>query len=214
MGLTLMVRELSEDTIVPGNTGKALTLRKGQHIRIIGSPGCIVDFVVFNLDNLKERFDQARTKLHQNKLFLSTGDKLLSKFFNTMMTIVEDTYKEGTHDLECGMCSGEGYQRLYENQACLELQIRREDLPDHGCWENLTEALRPWNITPEDIPSPFNIFQTMEIDGTTGKLSFSKTMPKEGTRVELRAEMNCLVAMSACPNVTRGKSIRVQIYSQ
>lgn len=208
-----MVREPIEDTVVPRNTGKAFILRKGQRIRIIGEPGCIVDFVVFNLDNLKERFDQARTKLHQNKLFLSTGDKLLSKFFNPMMTIVEDTYKEGTHDLECGMCSGVGYQRLYKARACPELQIRREDLPDYGCWENLTEALKPWNIAPEDIPSPFNIFQTMEIDGHTGKLAFSKITPKEGTHVELRAEMNCLVAMSACPNITRGKSIRVQIYS-
>lgn len=119
-----MARKLVEDTVVPKNTGKAFTLRKGQRIRIIGEPGSIVDFVVFNLDNLKERFDQARTKLHQNKLFLSTGDKLLSKFFNPTMTIVKDTYKEGTHDLECGMCSGEGYQRLYKNQACPELQIQ------------------------------------------------------------------------------------------
>ena len=41
--------------------------------------------------------------------------------------------------------------------------------PDHGCWENLAEALGPWGIPAEDIPSPFNIFQTMEIDGKTGQ---------------------------------------------
>jgi len=70
------------------------------------------------------RFDQARTKLHQNKLFLTTGDRLLSKFFSPMMTIVEDTYREGTHDLGCGMGSRTGYQRLYENQACQELQSK------------------------------------------------------------------------------------------
>jgi len=209
-----VVRELIEEIVVPRNSGRAFTLRKNQSIRIIGGPGCIVDFVVFNLDNLKERFDQARTKLHQNKLFLSTGDKLLSKFFNPMMTIVEDTYREGTHDLECGMCSRIGYQRLYENQACQELQISQQDLPDHGCWENLTEALKPWNIAPEDIPSPFNIFQTMEIDGSTGRLSFSKVTPEEGTYVELCAEMDCLVAVSACPNVTKGRSIRVQVCSE
>jgi uncharacterized protein YcgI (DUF1989 family) len=53
----------------------------------------------------------------------------------------------------------------------------------------------------------------MEIDGHTGKLAFSKITPKERTFIELRAEMDCLVAMSACPNVTKGTSIRVQIYS-
>jgi uncharacterized protein YcgI (DUF1989 family) len=71
-------------------------MEKGQRVRI--SFQSIVDFVVFNRDNLSERFDQARTKANQGKIYLTTGDRLLSKLNTTMMTIVDDTFK-GTHDL-------------------------------------------------------------------------------------------------------------------
>ncbi len=206
---------LVEDVVVPKNSGRAFTLKKGQHIRIIGES--TVDFVAFNMDNLKERFDQARTKVLQGKIFISTGDKLISKLGNPMLTIVEDKYQgQGTHDLQKGACRGMMYQHEFESDLYPEVfaSLKREDLPDHGCWENLTEVLGPWDIAPEDIPSPFNIFQSMEINGRTGRMHFHKTTAEPGTYVEMRAEMNCLVAVSACPIAGLGKSIRVQAYEQ
>jgi uncharacterized protein YcgI (DUF1989 family) len=208
--------KLLEDVVISRNTGRAFTLRKGQSIRIIGES--IVDFVAFNLDNLKERFDQGRTKANQSKIFLSSGDKLMSKSNNVMLTIVEDTY-EGTHDLEYGMCSRGSYRYYWKNQCGLYPALRKhgiskeEDLPDHGCWENLSEALQPYNIAPEDIPSPFNIFQTMQIDGRTGRMEVGQR-PKPGTYVQLRAEMDCLVGISACPEGGMGKALRVQVYEE
>ncbi len=213
---------LIQDVIIAKNTGMAFTINKGQHIRVTGES--TADFVAFNLDNLKERFDQARTKTEQLKIFLSTGDRLISKFSDDMLTIVEDTFKEGTHDLQKGMCNAKVYQRMYDGGFYFEpgriyskvmptdLGLKRENLPDHGCWENLSEALTPWNIAPEDIPSPFNMFQHMSVDGETGEMRFMRTKPKPNTYVELRAEMNLLVAISACPERDAGKALRVQIY--
>lgn len=63
-----------------------------------------IDFVCFDRDNRRERLDQARTKANQRKVFIPTGDQLISKLNNTMMTIVEDTFKEGHHDLREGTC--------------------------------------------------------------------------------------------------------------
>jgi hypothetical protein len=90
------------DVTVRVNSGTAWEMKKGQRARITFQS--IVDFVVFNRDNLQERFDQARTKANQGKIYLSTGDLLISKLNTPMMTIVEDTFK-GTHDLQYGMCS-------------------------------------------------------------------------------------------------------------
>src|ERR1700737_5167245 len=84
------------------NSGHAGEMKKGQRVRITFQS--IVDFVVLNLNNLQERFDQARTKANQGKIYLSTGDQLLAKTNTPMMTIVENTFK-GTHDLQNGMCS-------------------------------------------------------------------------------------------------------------
>ena len=56
-----------EDVVIPRNSGRSFIVRKGQLIRVIGETTC--DLVVFNNDNLYERFDQARTKVnHQNQL--------------------------------------------------------------------------------------------------------------------------------------------------
>jgi uncharacterized protein YcgI (DUF1989 family) len=49
--------------VVAKNSGAAFELEKGQRLRIAGRS--IVDFVAFNLIDLTESFDQARTKNHQ-----------------------------------------------------------------------------------------------------------------------------------------------------
>src|ERR1041384_3898436 len=99
---------LIKSQIVGKNTAAAFEVSKGQRLRIAGKS--IVDFVAFNLHDLNERFDQARTKTNQAKIFISTGDTLFSKRNNAMLTILEDTFREGTHDLQKGMCSRKRFQ--------------------------------------------------------------------------------------------------------
>lgn len=96
---------------------------------------------------------------------------------------------------------------------------KREDFPEHGCWENLTEALKSYSIPPEDIPSTFNLFQSIEIAYPSGKITrcMDRDRPEPGkpAHVELRAEMNCLVGVSACPELGKAgkaKTVRVQIF--
>ncbi len=186
-------------------------------MRIAGKS--IVDFVAFNLDDLTERFDQARTKTNQVKIFISTGDVLYSKRNNPMLTIVEDTFKEGRHDLQKGMCSRKRFQMVAEGQSKrvfaegVDINPKKaEDIPDHGCWENLSGAVKPWNILPDDVPSPFNIFQCMRIDPETGVMYDTMIRPKDEAHVDFRAELDLLVAASACPESGRGQAIRVEIY--
>src|ERR1041384_8139170 len=137
--------------VVPKNSGAAFEIKKGQRLRIAGKS--IVDFVAFNLDDLSERFDQARTKTNQAKIFISTGDTLFSKRNSPMLTIVEDTFTEGRHDLQKGMCSRKRFEMVAQGQAKrlfaegVDINPKRADeIPDHGCWENLSRAVKAWNI--------------------------------------------------------------------
>ena len=203
--------------VVPKNSGAAFELKKGQRLRIAGRS--IVDFVAFNLHDLTERFDQARTKTNQVKIFISTGDVLYSKRNDSMLTIVEDTFKEGRHDLQKGMCSRKRFQMVAEGKSKrvfaegVDINPKKaEDIPDHGCWENLSDAVKPWNILPDDVPSPFNIFQCLRIDAETGIMYDTMIRPKDEAHVDFRAEMDLLVAASACPESGRGQAIRVEIY--
>jgi uncharacterized protein YcgI (DUF1989 family) len=208
-----------KSAIIAKNSGAAFQLIKGQRLRIAGRS--IVDFVAFNLHDLTERFDQARTKTNQAKIFVSTGDILYSKRNNPMLTILEDTFAEGHHDLQKGMCSRKRFemvaqgksQRLFAEGGDMNPK-RPEDIPDHGCWENLSNAVAPWRIAPDDVPSPFNIFQCMRIDPQTGVMYDTMLRPKDEAYVTFRAEMDLLAAASACPESGRGQAVRVEIYEE
>ena len=206
-----------KSVVVAKNSGAAFEMMKGQRLRIAGRS--IVDFVAFNLHDLTERFDQARTKTNQVKIFISTGDTLYSKRNNPMLTIVEDTFAEGRHDLQKGMCSRKRFEMVAQGQARrifaegVDINPKRaEEIPDHGCWENLSAAVKPWNIAPDDVPSPFNIFQCMRIDAETGIMYDTKLRPKDEAHVDLRAAMELMVAASACPESGRGQAIRIEIF--
>src|SRR5919198_813914 len=205
--------------IVAKNSGAGFEIKQGQRLRIAGKS--IVDFVAFNLDDLNERFDQVRTKTNQAKIFISTGDTLYSKRNSPMLTIVEDTFTEGRHDLQKGMCSRKRFEMVASGTAQrvfaegIDINPKKpEEIPEHGCWENLSAAVKPWNILPDNIPSPFNIFQCMRIDPETRIMYDTTIRPKHDAHVDFRAEMDCLVAVSACPESGRGQAIRVEIYDE
>jgi uncharacterized protein len=141
---------------LPRNTGFAFDMRAGQGIRIRSQT--IIDFVCFNRDNLRERFDQARTKANQRKIFISTGDQLISKLNNTMMTIVEDTFTEGHHDLQEGMCSRKRHE-LAAAKGIWEKTYGRplSEMPPRGCTENLGGVLAPHGIAVESSTLPANL---------------------------------------------------------
>jgi len=207
------MKKIREET-VPYNTGWAADLRKGQVLRITATT--TVDVVCFRRENLKERFDQARTKVYNMKIFITTGDKLMGRNNQHMMTIVENTNREGTHDLQKGMCSGYRFQLAKQEgklQAYYHRDYKEDEIPDHGCYENLSRALAAYGIAPEDIPNPFNLNQHMKIDGATGRMDHTTVRAKPGSYVELRAEMNLLAALSACPDMpVGGKPVDIMIY--
>ncbi len=217
--------KLIEEADMPYNTGKGFVAKKGQRIRFLARSH--IDFIAFNLDDMRERFDQGRTKAHNGKIFISTGDKLYTKFANQIMTIIDDTYP-GTHDMQYGMCSTVAYDRFWElikSGAPFIMETwgwlnvkKREDLPDHGCWENIQDALKGYDIAPENIPSPLNIFQGMEIEMPGGKLIWrlreNEPEPGKFHRIDLRAEMNCYCAVSACPAMGTGQAIKVQVFDE
>lgn len=207
---------IQEADVAP-NSGWGGEMTKGQVLRITAET--IVDFVCLNRDNLTERFDQARTKVYNMKIWIGEGDQLFSKLNNPMMTMLTNQFAgTGTHDLQEGMCSGpryalaaaEGRMNQYHHGEAI-------GVPDHGCWENLQSALcDDYGVAREDIPSPLNVFQNMKIDLESGEMQHTPVRPAEPVYVDLRAEMNLVVATSACPDLAApggsGKAIRVAIY--
>ena len=170
---------------LPARTGIALEVREGQVFRIIDVEGQQVgDFVCFNLKNPTQYFSQSQTRKINRSILLSSGNKLCSNLCDTMFTIGED--KVGQHDLLYSPCGPNDYRILY-------------DAPDHpSCRENLNQALAPYGIESHQLPPVFNVFMNTSI-GPKGELVCNEPTSKPGDYIDLHANMDCLVAISACP---------------
>ena len=85
-----------------------------------------------------------------------------------------------------------------------------------GCQELLSEAIAPYGLTPYDTHDALSIFMNKEI-GEYGKMIILETPVKTGESIDLRAEMDLLIAISACPsekaptNNYVAKSLGIQI---
>lgn len=200
------------DDLIQARNGGAWVVKAGQRIRVIDVEGAaICDFVCFNAKNLRERFSQARTKADQGRFSITKGHRLYSRDNNVLLTIIEDTYSN--HDLQWGMCSAwvfENLKRKYHGMTEAYRVGGPLGVPDFGCYEVLQKAVKPWGIAPEDIPDPFNIFQTMKFDPVERTLAIVPGQSKAGDYVEMKAEMDVLCAVSACPFA--GKPLRVQVF--
>jgi uncharacterized protein len=70
----------------------------------------------------------------------------------------------------------------------------------HACVENFLAALAPHGLGKRDLVSNINFFMNVPVSAD-GKLEIVDGISDPGSVVELRAEMNALVAISNCPQM-------------
>ena len=175
------------DTIeIPPRSGTAFRLDAGQMLTVIDPQGQQVsDLVAYSADDPREVISNGRTFDYEETIQLTAGHALWSNRSNRMLAIVEDTV--GRHDFLLTPCSEATFRHFYK------------DKPVHrGCFGNLAEALGPYGVGPDDIPTAFNLFMNVPVDGKTGVLRVDPPISTAGDRIELRAEMDLVVGLTAC----------------
>ena len=165
-------------------TGTAFELPKGQQLRVIDLEGeQVADLIAFGRQDKTEWLSSGRSLDYASKIYLSAGDILYSNRSRPMFTIVADDV--GRHDFLLTPCSREMFETIYHAK-------------EHpSCFENLSKHLAPFGISPDSIPTTFNIFMNVEID-PSGKMSILPPRSKAGDSVTLRAEMDLIVGLTAC----------------
>jgi uncharacterized protein len=172
--------------IIPERSGVAFILKKGQHLKVIDLKGeQVSDFVCFNLHDKKEYLSSGRTIDYAETLFLTKGHSFYSNRSNVMFTMEDDTV--GRHDFLLTPCSAEMFRIIYGHTD-----------PHRGCFGNLSEALKPYGIEPDNIPVCFNIFMNVSVNGLTGKIAVLPPNSTAGDHVIIRAAMDLVVGMTAC----------------
>ena len=199
-----MEREKRKQYHLPPQTGLAFTARKGQVIRIIDTDGeQVSDLVCFAQQDTAEQFSSGRTIDYNNALFLTEGHVLYSNRSRPMLTITADHI--GTHTCLYAPCSQEMFEISYGVTG-----------PHPNCLDNLNMNLAAHNLRADHMAAPFNIFLNVSIS-EKGELGILPPRTKAGDFIELRAEMDLVVGITACSagacNNYHCTSIDVEIYS-
>src|SRR5690554_1607513 len=166
-------------------TGVAFELKKGQTLKVIDPMGRQVsDMVLFNAEDTREKISSGKTFDFEETLSITKGHYLWSNRSKKMMEILEDT--NGKNDFLLAPCSPETFEIMYDYKGY-----------HPSCFENLYTNLKPFGIEPDDVPTAFNIFMNVQF-AVDGKLSVLPPLSKAGDYVLFKAEMNLIVALTAC----------------
>ena len=176
---------------IPARGGKAAFVEAGQRIRVINTHGQqVVDTWAFRRDELTEFMSMEHSRTFLSRIMARVGDSMVTNHRRPILTLVEDTTVEGDsagiHDTLLAACDRYRYELL----GC-------EGYHDN-CTDNLAAALAELGLTPPETPSPWNLFMNIPV-ASDGTVSFQAPVSRPGDSVTLRAEMDCVVAFSACP---------------
>jgi uncharacterized protein len=166
-------------------TGTAFLLAAGDRLRVIDPQGeQVADFVAFSREPRAAWLSSGRTFDYNGTLYLTTGHVLYSNRSTPMLTIMEDTV--GRHDFLYTPCSAETFALLYAETG-----------HHPSCLDNLVGGLASYGITLDDVPTTFNIFMNVEIQ-PSGALQILPPRSRPGDYIELRADMDLVVGLTAC----------------
>jgi uncharacterized protein len=175
---------------IPAQHSLAVLLKASQSIRIHNTYGNqVVDTWAFTISsNLSSYMSMSQTRSALRKLCPHINDTLVTNLCLPVITLLEDT-SGGIHDTLFPACNPQRYAHLGR--------------PHRSCAENCREAVATIGIelAQGEVPDPLNLFMNVNVDwnGGTG-IELREPTSTPGSYVVLRAEVDCVLVMSACPN--------------
>lgn len=171
---------------IPARRGVAVRAAAGQDVTVINTHGeQVVDTWAFAQADLGEFMSMEHSRAATLHLRPQPGDTLVSNRRRPMLTVLEDT-SGGVHDTLIAACDRYRYAQLGA--------AGHHD----NCTDNLAQALAALGLAAHVTPAPLNLFMNIPWDGA-GTLSFDPPTPRPGGAIRMRAEMDLVLAFSACP---------------
>ena len=171
---------------IPAREGRAFPVSAGQSFRVIDPEGAqVADLFAFVAADPSEWLSAEHTRVAIGRLFPRVGESWCTNLRRPVLTFIADD-SPGVHDMLCAACSPSRYVLL--------------GVEGHhaSCEENLRGAMALLGHEGCSVPQPVNLFENNPIlpDGTLG-IERAPTSP--GDSVTLRAELDVIVVVTACP---------------
>jgi uncharacterized protein YcgI (DUF1989 family) len=172
--------------VIAAGTGRAITMSAGDQIDIINPAGTqVVDTWALCLPDPTEHLSMEHTRAALLRLVPRLGDQLVTNRRRPVLTLVDDT-SPGVHDTLIPACDPARYRLLGAPEG------------HASCQQNFLGAVRDSGLGPTEVPSPLNLFMNIPWSAE-GRLEFAPPLSRPGDLVRLRAELDLLLVLSACP---------------
>jgi uncharacterized protein len=177
---------------IPAREGRGVTVKAGQRFRVIDVEGGQVgDLFAFNADDVSEYHSAQHTRVLNLRLFPRPGEHFYSNRRRPILSFEEDT-SPGIHDMLVAACDPERYQLLGVQGW------------HASCQENLQTVMRGFGHEISSAPQPINVFMDIPVSMTSprqedGTIDFQPASTQPGAYVQMRAEQDCYIVVSACP---------------
>ena len=209
------MRKLVQEILIPAGYARAFEVSIGQVFRLAQvEEKQVADAAFLNADDYRETFHPGYSAF-LNGVEGIGSTKRLTKLYskppreNVMATVIDDPV---------------GIHWAYLGARCSRITYKLRDQvdapPRRSCQENLAEVLVPYGLGPDDVPEVFNIWMNVDIDPETVRFLIKPPLVGRDQYIDIRAEMNLLVAASACPsdrapvNDYRIKPLKALIYEE
>jgi uncharacterized protein YcgI (DUF1989 family) len=174
-------------TIVEAGKGAGLRLKRGERVRIVNTHGSqVVDLFAHNAADLGETLSIQHSRNVWYRLQPRVGDQLWTQLRRPILTLAEDS-SPGIHDTLFPCCDATRY---------VQLGVKGYH---RNCADNWREALRAIGLEPPPtVPTALNLFMNVPV-APDGSFKILPPASRPGDAVVLKAEMDCVVALSSCP---------------
>jgi uncharacterized protein len=167
-------------------------IRRGITLRITAlQGGANLSATFLNADQPLERYNMADTLKAQHTAFLTQGHVLYSDMGRVMCSLIDDSC--GWHDTFCGVSNAALVRQRYGETS---FQQQRNDYYKNAK-DSLLVELGKYGLGARDLGCTVNFFSKVVVDDA-GQLHFASSHCKAGDYIDLRFEMNTLLAVSSC----------------
>lgn len=195
---------LAQRVVVPAREGRAVRLNAGQYARVVDLEGQqIADTFAYNLEDVDEYHSAQHTRAVLSRLFPKVGEAFYTNHRRPILTLVEDN-SPCIHDMKIAACDIYRYQGLgVEGWHA-------------SCQENCEKAMAGFGFEKVVVPQSINLF--MDTPGLEdGRILWLEAKSAAGDNVVFRAEMDCYLVVSACPqdivviNATKPSPVAIEV---
>ncbi|EYS94793.1 urea carboxylase [Cupriavidus sp. SK-4] len=180
--------------IVPGGAHWSWRLSRGMSLRFVAleaRANCSI--VLYAAHDRLERYSMPDTCKALHTAHFTRGHVLMSDMGRAMASFTHDTL--GWHDPFGGLLDARRMQEKYGERRFGE---HRNAMHRAGR-DGLLIEIGKYGLSARDLIAPVNLFSRVTVDAE-GRFGFDAQHPVQGSSVELRCDMDLIVAVSTAPH--------------